>query len=69
MKVKDIAAQIDKIIPLGLAQSWDNVGLLLGNADKNVKRVLLTIDITADVLAEAKRLKTDQIVANHPIIW
>jgi dinuclear metal center YbgI/SA1388 family protein len=69
MKVKYIAAQIEKIIPLGLAQSWDNVGLLLGSADKNVKRILLTIDITADVLAEAKRLKTDLIVAYHPIIW
>ena len=52
MKVKDIAAQIEKIVPLGLAQNWDNVGLLLGSEDKNVKRVLLTIDITADVLAE-----------------
>ncbi len=69
MKVKDIAAQIDKIVPLGLAQSWDNVGLLLGSLEKKVKRVLLTIDITADVLAEAKRLKTDLIVAYHPIIW
>jgi dinuclear metal center YbgI/SA1388 family protein len=69
MKVKDIAAQIEKIIPLGLAQSWDNVGLLLGSLEKKVKRVLLTIDITADVLAEAKRLKTDMIVCYHPIIW
>ena len=46
MKVKDIAEQIEKIVPLGLAQDWDNVGLLLGSADKNVKSILLTIDIT-----------------------
>ncbi len=69
MKVKDIAQHIEKIVPLGLAQSWDNVGLLLGSQDKNVKRILMTIDITADVLAEAKRLKTDLILAYHPIIW
>ena len=69
MKVKDIAQQIEKIVPLGLAQEWDNVGLLIGSADKAVKRVLLTIDITEDVLAEAKRLKTDLILSYHPVIW
>jgi dinuclear metal center YbgI/SA1388 family protein len=69
MKIKDIAEQIEKIVPLKLAQDWDNVGLLIGDAGKNVKRILLTIDITADVVAEAKKLKTDLIVSYHPVIW
>ncbi|MHC4587120.1 MAG: Nif3-like dinuclear metal center hexameric protein [Planctomycetota bacterium] len=69
MKIKDIAEQIEKIVPLKLAQDWDNVGLLIGDARKNVKRILLTIDITADVVAEAKKLKTDLIVSYHPVIW
>lgn len=69
MKVKEIAEQIEKIVPLKLAQDWDNVGLLIGSPGKNVRRILLTIDITAVVLAEAKRLKTDLIVSYHPIIW
>jgi len=69
MKVKKIAEQIEKIIPLNLAQDWDNVGLLIGNAQKNVKNILLTIDITNDVVAEARRLKTDLIVSYHPVIW
>ena len=69
MKIKDIAEQIEKIVPLKLAQDWDNVGLLIGDARKNVKRILLTIDITADVVTEAKKLKTDLIVSYHPVIW
>ncbi len=69
MKIKDIAEQIEKIVPLNLAQDWDNVGLLTGDAQKNVKNILLTIDITGDVLAEAKKLKTDLIVSYHPVIW
>ena len=69
MKVKDIAAAIDKIVPLKLAQDWDNVGLLIGNPQANVKNILLTIDITSDVVAEAKRLKTDLIISYHPVIW
>lgn len=69
MKIKDIAARIDELIPLKLAQDWDNVGLLIGDSQKNVKNVLLTIDITRDVVAEAKELETDLIVSYHPVIW
>ncbi len=69
MKIKDIAERIDKIVPLNLAQDWDNVGLLIGDAQKNVKKILLTIDVTGDVVAEAKKLKTDLIVSYHPVIW
>ena len=69
MKVKDIAQQIEKIVPLGLAQEWDNVGLLIGDTEKNVRKILLTIDITEEVLAEAKRLRTDLILSYHPVIW
>jgi len=69
MKVKDIAEQIEEIVPLKLAQDWDNAGLLIGNPQQNVKNILLTIDVTGDVVAEAKRLKTDLIVSYHPVIW
>jgi len=69
MKVKAIAEKIDSIFPIKLAQSWDNVGLLVGNPEKNVKNILLTIDITADVLTEAKRLRTDLFISYHPVIW
>ena len=69
MKIKDIAARIDEIIPLKLAQDWDNVGLLIGDSRKDVKNILLTIDVTRDVVAEAKKLKTDLIVSYHPVIW
>ncbi len=69
MKIKDIAERIEKIVPLELAQDWDNVGLLIGDAQKNVKKILLTIDITGEVVSEAKKLKTDLIISYHPVIW
>ena len=69
MKIKDIAEKIEEIIPLKLAQDWDNVGLLIGDSKKDVKNILLTIDITRDVITEAKKLKTDLIISYHPIIW
>ncbi|MBA7714021.1 GTP cyclohydrolase 1 type 2 [subsurface metagenome] len=69
MKIKDIAERIEKIVPLELAQDWDNVGLLIGDEHRKVKNILLTIDITGDVVAEAKELKTDLIISYHPVIW
>ena len=69
MKIKDIAERIEEIVPLKLAQDWDNVGLLIGDSQRNVKNILLTIDITGDVAAEAKRLKTNLIISYHPVIW
>ncbi|MFQ6035070.1 MAG: Nif3-like dinuclear metal center hexameric protein [Sedimentisphaerales bacterium] len=69
MKIEDITAAIQKVVPRELAQDWDNVGLLIGDPQKNVKNILLTIDVTSDVVAEAKRLKTDLIISYHPVIW
>ena len=69
MNVKNIASVIEELFPLELAQDWDNVGLLIGDSHKTVKNVLLTIDTTSDVVAEAKKLKTDLIISYHPVIW
>ena len=69
MKVHDVIAAIESIVPPGLAQDWDNVGLLIGDRDSNVSSILLTIDTTAEVLAEAIKLKTDLILSYHPVIW
>jgi len=69
MKIKDIAAVVEEIAPLGLAQSWDNVGLLIGDGDRALKNILLTIDVTSGVVEEAKKLKTDLILSYHPVIW
>jgi dinuclear metal center YbgI/SA1388 family protein len=69
MNVKQVATAIEQMIPLGLAQDWDNVGLLIGDPDKTIRRVLLTIDTTGNVVSEAKESGTDLIVSYHPVIW
>lgn len=69
MRVGDIAAVIEKMVPLELAQEWDNVGLLIGDPQSRVRNILLTIDVTKEVLAEAKKQKSDLIISYHPVIW
>ncbi len=69
MKIARITAEIEKLAPLKGAQDWDNVGLLLGNPQAQIKHVLVTIDTTKAVVAEAKELKADMILSYHPLIW
>ena len=69
MKIKEIVGKIDEIIPLKLAQDWDNVGLLIGEPQKNVQKIMLTIDVTREVLSEAKKQKAELIISYHPVIW
>ncbi len=69
MKAQEIVHKVEDIYPLSLAQDWDNVGLLIGDPQKNVENVLLTIDTTEAVVAEAKRLNIDLILSYHPVIW
>lgn len=69
MKIKDCINQIEQIAPKKLAQGWDNTGLLVGDADMAIKKILLTIDITNDVIKEAKQAGCNFIISYHPVIW
>ncbi|MBU4485234.1 Nif3-like dinuclear metal center hexameric protein [bacterium] len=69
MKVKDIYKIVDKFAPFDLAEEWDNVGLLLGSMDNEVKGVLLTLDVTLDVIKEAKNKNANLIIAHHPFLF
>ncbi len=69
MKLKKIISEIENIAPPALALDWDNTGLLIGDEQKQIKKILLTIDITNAVLKEARTKKTDLILSYHPVIW
>jgi dinuclear metal center YbgI/SA1388 family protein len=69
MKVGQIAGLIDEMIPLRLAQGWDNVGLLVGRPDRRVGGILVALDVTPEVVREARAFGAAMIVAYHPVIW
>ena len=66
--VKDIETLVGQIAPYELAEPWDNVGLLAGRSDRQVSRVLTALDLTNDVIEEAKALGAQLIVTHHPIM-
>src|SRR5688572_6444737 len=69
MKLIEIIAALETIAPLSAAAEWDNVGLLAGSRSDKADRVLLTIDLTAEVLEEALAADCGLIVAYHPPIF
>ena len=66
--VQQLYEAMQRIAPLELAESWDNPGLLVDCAGE-VTRVLVTLDITPEVVAEAAAKHCEAIVAHHPVIF
>ena len=54
--------------PRQLAESWDNVGHLVGDPDREVRRILISLDITERVVQEAADGGFDLIVSHHPVM-
>jgi len=68
-RVKDVTDALEEFAPLWGAESWDNVGLLLGSAEHQVASALLTIDLTPEVATEAVSAGAQLIIAYHPIMF
>lgn len=69
MTVQDVLQLLEQKAPLETAESWDNAGLLVGDATAEVQRVLVALDITAEVVRQAKTVGAQLIVAHHPVIF
>ncbi|MBF0710162.1 MULTISPECIES: Nif3-like dinuclear metal center hexameric protein [unclassified Gemella] len=69
VKVDDIYIYIKELANENLAESWDNVGLLLGDRNKNVEKIMLCLDVTTSVVKEAIENNIDLIVSHHPLIF
>ena len=69
MKLKEIMRMLDEFCPPGFAMSWDNVGLQVGRADKEVQTIALALDATSEVIAEAVRQGADLILTHHPLLF
>lgn len=69
MKIKDVTTCIEEIAPLNYAESFDNVGLLVGNYNTEVTGVLVTLDTLENVVEEAIEKHCNLIVSFHPIIF
>ena len=58
----------EKLWPTHLAEEWDVVGLVTGSPSQEIKKVLLTVDVTSEVVEHAKEVGADLIFAHHPML-
>lgn len=65
----DLVRFLETKYPRSLAYDWDNVGLQVGTLNKPVKKALVTLDVTPDVVREAIALKADFLISHHPLIF
>ncbi|KAM6964248.1 NIF3-like protein 1 [Tautogolabrus adspersus] len=70
MELKEVLQVLEQLAPLSLAESWDNVGLLVEpSKPRPIKTVLLTNDLTEAVMDEAEALSCDLIISYHPPLF
>lgn len=68
-KVKDIANAIEEFAPRDLQESYDNAGLQVGEAEMEVSAALLCLDVTEDVMTEARRRGCNMVISHHPLLF
>lgn len=70
MKIGDVAHIIEEFAPLSLQEGYDNSGLVVGRPDDELRGgILLAVDVTEEVIAEAVQLGCSMVVTHHPIIF
>jgi dinuclear metal center YbgI/SA1388 family protein len=68
VRLSHVIAALDELYPPSWAESWDAVGLVCGDPDQEVGRVLLAVDPVAAVIDEALEWGADLVVAHHPLL-
>lgn len=69
MLCRDIMNVIENTYPKHAALEWDNVGLLAGRVDKNIKKIHIALDATDEVIDRAIEAKADMLITHHPLLF
>ncbi len=69
LKVKDIMEYMKDFAPLDLKESYDNVGLMVGDKEADIKGILVALDCTLEVIEEAKTKGVNLIITHHPLLF
>ncbi|MFK8057772.1 MAG: Nif3-like dinuclear metal center hexameric protein [Saprospiraceae bacterium] len=68
-KLRQLIAYLERMAPPALQASYDNSGLLVGNPDLDIEGVLVSLDCTEEIIAEAVAVGANVVVAHHPIVF
>lgn len=68
-QVIDIYNTLDELAPFSAHEKWDNSGILVGCRYDNIKKIMLTLDITHKTAYEAQEIGADLVISHHPVIF
>ncbi|MEM7108251.1 MAG: Nif3-like dinuclear metal center hexameric protein [Bacteroidota bacterium] len=68
-RIKDLIRELEGVAPVAYQEPYDNTGLLVGDPNTVVQGVLITLDVTEEVVKEAVDTSCNIIIAHHPIIF
>ena len=69
MLLREIIHSIELVAPRSAQEEWDNSGMQVGDTGRDIQSILLTTDVTEDVVNEAIMLGCDLIVSHHPLLF
>ncbi|MBQ3107738.1 MAG: Nif3-like dinuclear metal center hexameric protein [Firmicutes bacterium] len=69
MDFKEFIQLLNNIAPKEMAEDWDNSGMQINMGAPEVRKVLVALEITGDVIEEATELGVDMIVTHHPLLF
>lgn len=69
MRLQEFHSFMEGVAPSLLKESYDNVGVMVGNSEQEVKKILVALDCTLAVIEEAKKEKADMIFTHHPLLF
>ena len=69
MLCREIIDVIESTYPKSAALSWDNVGLLVGRMEKEVKKIYVALDVTEEIIEASIKEQADMIITHHPLIF
>ena len=69
MKCQEIIECLEEVSPRSFAEPWDNVGLLCGRGEKEVRTIYIALDATSEVIDGAIAAGEDMLLTHHPMIF
>lgn len=69
MKLQEVVAAVERDAPLALQEKYDNAGLLCGDPGMEIRAVLVCLDVTEAVIAEALERGANLIISHHPVVF
>lgn len=69
IKLAELIATIEKAAPMRLKEDWDNPGLAVGNPEQIIDKVMVGMDVTMELINEAKEAGAQLVLTHHPMLF